>query len=435
VIRTLIWLDLRRLARDRVGWLLTLALPLALTAIMGEAFGGGGSGISAIPLAVASDLPAALREGVGRGLERTGLFRITWTDSATAARWVRRGRVCAAVVLPDSAARLLLSDRPLTIRLWEDVNSQVKAGIVEQMLIRAVAWLQVGEAVYRSVWSDPPLARGDPLDRLLRGEHPVTIARRLLRGGAAGTAARRRLRRLLERQTLLAQSFASSALPLRIVDRSARPASSRRLGGGNVFDYFLPSLAVFFLMFAVAARLGTLHREREEGTLRRLLVTPLRPRELLAGKWAGAVVVSLVQLGALLLLGRLLLHVHLGNDPWSLPLVALVATAMVSSLFLVLALLTSGERQMGQLSSVLILLFALAGGTFLPTDRLPALLQGIGRLTPTWWLNEAFRGVLLQRGDLSTVRGPLEALLVWSVALWSVALLLLRRRVRTGGWQ
>ncbi len=437
MLAVLIRLDLLRLARDRVGWLLSLALPLLLSGIMGLAFGGfggGGAGISAIPLAIVGDLPASARRLLGDGMEGTGLFTVTWTDSATADRWVRRGKVQAAIVLPDSLLRYLFSERPLEIVLWEDVNSPVKAGIVEQMLARAVASFQTGEAVYRSVWDDDPFPDGvESLEGLLRGESVVDLYRRLRRDDPALGNLREGAVRLLDRQAAMVEAFRHPPLVLSVVDREVRPAGGTDGGPVNMYDYFLPSMAVFFLMFAVSARLGGIHREREEGTLRRLLVTPLTPARLLAGKWAGAVAVAVVQLGILLLAGRLLFRVHLGNDPFTLPVVAVTAAVLVASLFLVLALLTRDEKQMGGLGTVVILVGAMLGGTFIPTGRMPAFLQGAGRLTPTWWLNRAFQDVVLRRGDLSTVGTPLAVLLAMTAVLLAVAGLVLRVRTRRGG--
>ena len=434
MIRTLVWLDLRRLLRDRAGWLLSLVMPLLLAIIMGMAFGGGGrSGISAIPLVVAGDLPPAVRDGLARALEQTGLFEVSWCDTAEAARRVRRGRVPAAVVLPDSLPQRLFSDRPVTFLLWEDVNSRVKAGIVEQMLRRGIDWWNLGETVYRSVWDDPPLSPDDPLGRLLSDRSILSAARLLLADDPDATAARRRADALLRRQELLADAFTHAPAPLRVEDRRRRPGD----GGEkpvNLYDFFLPSMAIFFLMFAVAARLGTLHRERDEGTLRRLLVTPLEPRRLVAGKWCGAVAVSLVQLGLLLGLGKLLLGVHLGNDPWSLPVAALAVAAALASLFLLLALVTRSEAQMGQLATVVTLVGAMTGGVFLPVEQMPAFLRAAGKLLPTRWCADAFRGIVLDHGSLADVSGSLLGLLVWAVAAWTLVLVIVRRRERRGGW-
>jgi hypothetical protein len=108
-LATLVRKDLLRQRRDRTGLLVYLAAPLVLTFIMGLSFGGGvfgDSGISAIPVAVVTgDLPAGLADRLVDGLQQTGLFTVTRTDSTTAGDLVRRGDAQAALLLPDDLVR------------------------------------------------------------------------------------------------------------------------------------------------------------------------------------------------------------------------------------------------------------------------------------------------------------------------------------------
>ena len=65
VIASLVRKDLKRISNDRKALVVNLALPLALTAIMGLSFGGSGgqSALSTIPLAmVADDMPGLLQQ-------------------------------------------------------------------------------------------------------------------------------------------------------------------------------------------------------------------------------------------------------------------------------------------------------------------------------------------------------------------------------------
>ncbi|MFH1844057.1 MAG: ABC transporter permease, partial [bacterium] len=162
----LIGKDLLRVWRDRRALLINLALPLMLTAAMGLSFGGGlfgKSGISAIPLAiVAEDLPSMFRDGLTTALEQTDLFQISWVDSATADRLVRRGEIQAAVVIPADAIALFLSDDELAVELWKDPNSQFKADIVEQILSRLMLQIQNREAAHNALWPDDYREFDDP---------------------------------------------------------------------------------------------------------------------------------------------------------------------------------------------------------------------------------------------------------------------------------
>ena len=155
-VKALIKKDLLRFKSDRRALIVNLVLPLALTFIMGLSFGGmfgQGTGISAIPLAlVGSDLPEMLKDRLAQGLRESDFFEVTWTDSLRADSMVRQGEVVAAVVLPPGMVKSFFHMEPVSIELWKDPGTELKSGIVEQILTRSLRQFQSGEAAYLSLW-------------------------------------------------------------------------------------------------------------------------------------------------------------------------------------------------------------------------------------------------------------------------------------------
>ena len=132
-LRALVWKDLKRQFSDRKGVVVYLLVPLLLTFIMGLSFGGGifgDTGISAIPLAISGgDLPSGLRDQPAQGLQESGFFQVTWTDSTAAADLVRTGDAKAALILSDRFLNRMLTGEKTTLKLWKDPDSAIKAGI------------------------------------------------------------------------------------------------------------------------------------------------------------------------------------------------------------------------------------------------------------------------------------------------------------------
>ncbi len=433
MLRVLVLKDIRRWWSDRQAVVVTLLLPLLLTGVLGISFGGFGGGggpeMEAIPLALVGDPPTLLKEPLERALRESGLFTPVWCDSAEAERLVRKGEARAAVLLPGDLQDLLSGER-VAIGVWKDPVSVFQADIVEQILRRMLLRVQGGEAVYVTAWPAdgfPAEGEPDPFGDLFEGDSLVGIWRRIRDSSPEADAARAKFEAILDHQAALSDAFDPPAVSLQVVDRTGKVAEE--FGPSrNMFDYILPGMGVFFLMFAAAAAAGDLHRERAAGTLRRLLVAPLGNSDLLVGKWLFAMLNGLLQLTVLFTAGRLLFKMSLGPDPLALVMAAVATSAMLASLFLPLALLTANEKQMGTISTGVTLFMALVGGNFINVDQMPPVLQAVGRFTPNYWANLTFNDIIVHGRGAADILPRIAVLFGIAAALLAVAVAIYRRR-------
>lgn len=441
---TRVWIfaarDLRRMAADRRALVINLVLPLVLTSVMGLSFGGGlfgKKGISAIPVAlVAVDLPEAIRERVVSGLEESGFFAPVWADSAEADRLVRAGDVAAAIVLPpDPLTRFFTADS-LLVEVWKDPSSEVKAGIVEEIVQRGVVRVQAGEAAFRALWpADYHPAASDSAALADLFEGGLDGIWRNLREPASADGRGRAvdfLARQVDHQVALGRALSGTSVQLVVSDKAPTGEGEQR--EASLFDYFLPSFAVFFLMFAVAAGARDLHRERARRTLQRQLLGPGSPWPVVVGKWLASTIQGLAMLAILLVAGAVLFRVNLGPDPWTLPVVVLLTCTTAAGFFLLLAMVVRSEKVLDNVSTAVILVSAMLGGNFMPIDNMPAWTRAAGQLFFNYWANLSFTRVIGDDGSLDAVAGPLLVLGGASLVLLAAIVLLFNARVRRGGW-
>jgi len=435
--------DLQRVLGDRRALFVNLALPLVLTFIIGLSFGGGflgsGGGISAIPVVMVSEeLPALLTERITEGLEESGFFTVSWADSSTADALVREGTAAAAVVLPQDLVERFFSAENLVIEVWKDPGSALKAGIVEEILRRALTRYQAGEAAYRALWPDEEMAQvGDAEARIWRNLLDGNFTEvwenwRSARGDTTFTAAAERMALTMDRHAALSRAMGETRITLAVADKA--PAGQTDDDGQvNLFNFFLPSFSVFFLMFSVAGSCRDIHRERTTGTLQRQLLSPLGDLEFMLAKWSSAVVQAVFQLLVLFLSGALLFRVNLGPDIWSLPLAVLTCCTAGVGVFMLLALLSRTEKIMDNLSTVVVLVSAMLGGNMMPIDAMPAWLRAVGHYVFNYWANLSFHNIMAQDTGIAADPQPVLVLAVVSLILLAVNLLLFRSRVRRGG--
>ncbi|MCP4573159.1 MAG: ABC transporter permease [bacterium] len=441
-ILVLVRKDLLRAWRDRRAFVVNLLLPLLLTFIMGLSFGGGifgKSGISVIPLvAVGEDVPSALRDRLAEQLAETDFFALEWADSTEARRRVTRGEAAAAVVLPPGAVGDYFRGEELRIDVWKDPGRPLKAGIVEQVLQRALRQVQAGEAGYRALWPDdeesmPPGAEEDTWSDLFAGDMNTVWKRWRRVGGEGGfTEVGEWFLARMDHQVALSDAMAESRLDLAVTDAAATPdvAESREI---NLFSYFLPGFSVFFLMFGVAASARDLHRERAAGTLQRQLLAPLGTNHIMTAKWLSSVVQGAAQMLVLLVAGAVLFRVDLGPDSWSLlTLVVLTATA-AASFFMMLAVVTPNEKVMDNVSTTVVLVAAMVGGNFVPVDAMPAWITYVGRWVFNYWSNSGFSLVMVRGESLAHDLQPAVVLAAMTVGYGLLALAFTAWQRRRGG--
>jgi ABC-2 type transport system permease protein len=167
-------------------------------------------------------------------------------------------------------------------------------------------------------------------------------------------------------------------------------------------------------------------REREQGTMEQLLVTPINPVGLVLGKLAPYLVIGIAEMALILLIMRWGFGVPIQGS-----LLFLFATA-VMYLFALLALgLTISMRaqtQMAaqQMAQMLLLPSIFLSGYIFPVAGLPQVLYWIGRALPATHMIDVMRGAVLRSAGPFDLLPSLLALAGISVVLVTVSV----RRVR-----
>ena len=198
------------------------------------------------------------------------------------------------------------------------------------------------------------------------------------------------------------------AMPIELRDRAwYNPDLSSR-------DYNVPA-TVGVLLFLVCMLLTALAvvRERELGTLEQLMVTPLTPLELIAGKALPFAMIGIVDLVLVSLLAVAWFHVPFAGNP----LLLLLATVMFLVPSLGLGLListTSKTQQEAFMASYLTLVPAiLLSGFMFPVHSMPPFFQVLSLANPLRHYLEIVRGVFLKGTGLAEL---------WPQHLWLLGL-------------
>jgi ABC-2 type transport system permease protein len=193
--------------------------------------------------------------------------------------------------------------------------------------------------------------------------------------------------------------------------------------------FIMPSLiAIITTLGALIVTALSLAREREQGTLDQLLVTPLTPALIMLGKAIPAVMISVIQATMILLVGILAYHVPFSGSVLLL-YTAMIAYALALVGFGLLISTISNTQQQALLGVFTFMMPAvLLSGYVAPVENMPAWLQPVTWIDPLRPFIVISKGIYLKNLGLAGVLQNLWPLLLISVGTNALALLLFRRQ-------
>ena len=158
--------------------------------------------------------------------------------------------------------------------------------------------------------------------------------------------------------------------------------------------------------------------ERSNGTLRRLVTSPLSKFTLLTGKFIGPVVMGILQTLLLVCVGQWVFGVAWGRSPLALAVVALAFILAGVSIGIFISTLVRTTDQAVSLMIGSSMMMAALGGAWWPLDITPPFMQRLGHLFPSAWAMDGFQSVILRGAGLAQVAQPALVLFGFAVVFF-----------------
>jgi ABC-2 type transport system permease protein len=359
--------ELRQLRRDRLTLAMMVMLPLLQLVLFGYAIN---TDVRHIPTVVYDQDHSAASRDIVRGLEATGFYDIVGSVDSTKGieTALRQSLARVAIVVPPEFGSNLVRGRPARLQLVVD------------------------------------------------GSDPQTVA------SATNTAASLVIARSGELMlSRLAASGGGAFQPIELEPDTWYNPDLRTA------VYVVPGLVgVILTMTMVMLTAMAIARERERGTLEQLIVSPVRPLELILGKIMPYTVIGYVQMTLVLLAARLIFDVPLQGSFTLLYALAFVFISANLALGLLFSTLASTQQQAMQMGMFFLLPNILLSGFMFPFEGMPRPAQFMAQLLPLTHFLRIVRAITLKGGDFSDVRGEL----VWLTAIFCALVVLASLRFR-----
>jgi ABC-2 type transport system permease protein len=189
-------------------------------------------------------------------------------------------------------------------------------------------------------------------------------------------------------------------------------------------------LAMILMIMTMMLTSMALVRETEVGTMEQLLVTPLRPGAIIAGKLVPFALVGAVEITTALPVVLFWFRVPLNGSLAVLVLLTAPFMLCTLGLGLLVSTISSTQQQAMMLSTFLFLLpQVLLSGLVFPIQNMPVIFQWITYAIPLRYYVTVLRGVFLKGVGLETLWPQALAMLGLGTAILIVARLRFRQRV------
>lgn len=366
--------DWRQHARDPLGILVWIGIPLLIGALMTMVSGGKEGTRPQAHLLVADQdssfvsglLLGALNQGAGGGLISTE--RVERPDGIAR---MDEGDASALLTIPRGFGQAVLLEEPMALELVTNPSQRVLPGIVEEtfsILVDGTFYLQrlIGEDL-RGFGSETPDGANPSNERIAEFSIKVNLLIAKIRG-----------------------YLFPPVIDLQVVSDKEDTAED----DVSIGLLFLPGILFMSLLFLSQGISMDFWRERNLKTLRRVVVTPQNIVWFSLGKVLSAAGVMFVVAVISLTLG----YWYFGLDLKTLPLAAVwtvLSGALLMTMMMVLQLHAGSQRAAGIMSMALMFPLMMVGGSFFPFEAMPGWMVSIGQLTPNGWALKELKAIML----------------------------------------
>ena len=195
-----------------------------------------------------------------------------------------------------------------------------------------------------------------------------------------------------------------------------------------ILNRIAPGLIGVFVLFFVFILTGvSFLRERAQGTLERLLTTPVGRADILAGYLLGFLLFAGIQSFIILLYTIFALRIEYEGSLWQIFVLLVVVTIVAVNLGIFTSTFARNEFQVVQFIPVILVPQIFLSGVILPSEQLPSYFQAVGKVLPLTYAVDGLKAIMLQGETLGGIGQEIAVLGGFAIGLLVLAAITLRR--------
>ena len=366
MILTIFKKDLKLFFGDKKGMFLTFLIPIILIALFAFAFGGNGGGKNkANPiklLIVDLDQSNDSKRVISR-LDSLNEVTLIPKDSSEATSLVIKGKYIGVLIFKNGFEKAINTGKRLPLELKYDAAREIEMSMLRGILIQNLTSV-IGKKSVKV-----------KMNSYFNENFPEMLP-----------AVKEKIFNDVESSEAGISGTMNADLELEITSVIKEESKKGNLG----LIQAVAGTAIMMLLFSITGIGGGLLDEKEAGTLKRLLYSPLRTTDILFGKMGAALVLAILQLLVMFLFSWAVFGLPIFKDVSALVLMILATAFAVSSFGMLLVAIANTRQQLQGYSTLVIFLMSAIGGSMVPIFIMPAFMQKIAILSVNYWGIQGF---------------------------------------------
>lgn len=405
MILTIFKKDLKLFFADKKGALLTFALPILLISLFAFAFGGVGGTRTAKPmqlLVVDNDFTKGSKE-VLLNLEALKGVKTITEEKTTAIDLVKKGKYVAVLIVEKGFQDSVALGKSLPLELKYDAAREIEMGMLQSVLMQNLM-TSVGKKMMNAKMEAS-------FDTNFPGvpENIKEKAMSLMNSDQGGVNS----------------MTGENNMGLQMTSVIKEDSKKGNLG----LIQAVAGTAIMMLLFSIAGIGGGLLDEKEAGTLKRLLYSPVKPTDVLFGKMLAALVLSILQLVIMFVFSWIVFGLPIFKDLTSLILMIITTAFAVSSFGIFLVSIAKSRQQLQGYSTIIIMLMSAIGGSMIPLFVMPEIMQKIAVISVNYWGIQGFYDIFWRSLSLAEILPKMGVLVAIGLVMTLISIRLFKRNV------
>ena len=367
-------------------WLYFLILPIFFTLVLAGGTGSGSADMR-IRLLVTDQAQSPLSSELIAALENSSAVYPELTDLRSGEKAMKSQSASSLLVIPETFTNQQIEQGNVTLELREQPNN----------LNALAAYQAVTEAV----------ARIENVSLIAKVSTNATRSVHTFTSDEEAAA--------FQQNVALAASTKLESAPQRLnviegntPDEIPYDPQANSSAGQMITWVFIP-------LFGLSV---TFSDERQRGTLRRILTTPISKATYLFGIIFSNVLFALGQMVLLVLFGIFVMKLNWGHAPGALAVMLVCSTLAAAAIGTALGTVVKSEAQANGLSIMLGMVMALLGGCWYPLELFPAAVQNVVKILPTRWAMQGMLDILVRGQGISGVLPEAGVLLAFALVFF-----------------
>lgn len=195
-------------------------------------------------------------------------------------------------------------------------------------------------------------------------------------------------------------------------------------------NFMIPGVIVMVLVVTTALLTAmSIVKEKELGTMEQLIVSPLKPAEIIIGKLLLFVVIGFIELSIVLIGGSIIFNVPIKGSISLLFILSGIFLLTTLGLGMLISSFTNTQQQAMTATFFIILPMVLLSGFIYPIENMPQIIQYITYLIPLRYFLVIIRGVILKGIGIIHLWDEALLLLIIGIIFISAGIINFRKRL------